>query len=155
MLQYDTIHRLETNKLRNIAKLFAHLLYTDAIPWTCLVCVRLNEEETTSSSRIFIKILFQEIAEFLGLPKLNERLKDPTLSGYFEGLMAKDNPRNTRFCINFFTSIGLGGLTDDLRDHLKSAPKMIMAQEREDLESSSTSSSSSSSSESDSSVLTY
>jgi pre-mRNA-splicing factor CWC22 len=65
--------------------------------------------------------------------------------------MAKDNPRNTRFCINFFTSIGLGGLTDDLRDHLKSAPKMIMAQEREDLESSSTSSSSSSSSESDSS----
>jgi hypothetical protein len=95
MLQYDTIHRLETNKLRNIAKLFAHLLYTDAIPWTCLVCVRLNEEETTSSryckcimvswtlilyfsfSRIFIKILFQEIAEFLGLPKLNERLKDP------------------------------------------------------------------------------
>jgi hypothetical protein len=30
----------------------------------------LNEEETTSSSRIFIKILFQEISEYLGLPKL-------------------------------------------------------------------------------------
>ena len=32
--QYETIHRLETNKLRNVAKFFAHLLFTDAIPWT-------------------------------------------------------------------------------------------------------------------------
>ena len=28
--------RLETNKLRNTAKLFAHLLSTDAIPWAVL-----------------------------------------------------------------------------------------------------------------------
>lgn len=32
--QYDTIHRLETNKLRNVARLFAHLLYTDSVPWS-------------------------------------------------------------------------------------------------------------------------
>ena len=31
--QYETIHRLETNKLRNVAKFFAHLLHTDAISW--------------------------------------------------------------------------------------------------------------------------
>lgn len=31
--QYDTVHRLETNKLRNVAKFFAHLLFTDAIEW--------------------------------------------------------------------------------------------------------------------------
>jgi pre-mRNA-splicing factor CWC22 len=31
--QYDTIHRLETNKLRNVAKFFAHLLHTDSISW--------------------------------------------------------------------------------------------------------------------------
>ena len=30
---------------------------------------------------------------------------------YFEGLFPRDNPRDTRFAINFFTSIGLGGLT--------------------------------------------
>ncbi len=29
----------------------------------------------------------------------------------FEGLLPRDNPKNTRFAINFFTSIGLGGLT--------------------------------------------
>ncbi|KAJ8320012.1 hypothetical protein KUTeg_001599 [Tegillarca granosa] len=75
--QYDTIHRLETNKLRNVAKFFAHLLHTDAISWQVISCIKLNEEDTTSASRIFIKILFQELSEYLGLPKLNERLKDP------------------------------------------------------------------------------
>jgi hypothetical protein len=29
----------------------------------------------------------------------------------FGGLFPKDDPKNTRFAINFFTSIGLGGLT--------------------------------------------
>ena len=77
LLQYSTCHRLETNKLRNISKFFAHLCYTDALPWTCLSIIHLNEEETTSSSRIFIKILFQELAEYMGLVKLNERLRDP------------------------------------------------------------------------------
>ena len=31
--QYETIHQLDTNKLRNVAKFFAHLLFTDAILW--------------------------------------------------------------------------------------------------------------------------
>jgi len=34
-------------------------------------------------------------------------------------LLPKDNPKNTRFAINYFTAIGLGGLTVDLRAHLK------------------------------------
>lgn len=149
--QYETIHRLETNKLRNVAKFFAHLLYTDAIPWTVLDCIKLNEDDTTSSSRVFIKILFQELAEFMGLPKLNERLKDPFLAEYFEGIFPRDNPRNTRFSINFFTSIGLGGVTDELREHLKNAPKAIMAQQRPGTSESDSDSSDDSSSEESSS----
>ena len=74
---YDTIHRLESNKLRNVACLFSHLLHTDAISWGVLTHIRLTEEDTTSSSRIFIKILFQELSEYMGLPRLNERIKDP------------------------------------------------------------------------------
>uniref|UniRef100_A0A1A8CPV5 Pre-mRNA-splicing factor CWC22 homolog n=1 Tax=Nothobranchius kadleci TaxID=1051664 RepID=A0A1A8CPV5_NOTKA len=147
--QYDTIHRLETNKLRNVARLFAHLLFTDSIPWSVLECIRMSEDTTTSSSRIFVKILFQELCAYMGLPKLNQRLKDSTLQSFFEGLFPRDNPRNTRFAINFFTSIGLGGLTDELREHLKNAPKMIMTQNQE-VESSDSSSSSSSSSDSSS-----
>ncbi len=57
--QYSVIHRLETNKLRNVSCLFAHLLATDALPWSALTAIRLTEEDTTSSSRIFIKYLFQ------------------------------------------------------------------------------------------------
>ncbi|XP_069472187.1 pre-mRNA-splicing factor CWC22 homolog isoform X2 [Ambystoma mexicanum] len=143
--QYETIHRLETNKLRNVAKMFAHLLYTDSIPWSVLECIILSEETTTSSSRIFVKIFFQELCEYMGLPRLNARLKDETLLPFFEGLLPRDNPRNTRFAINFFTSIGLGGLTDELREHLKNAPKIIMTQ-KQDIESSDSSSSTSDSS---------
>uniref|UniRef100_A0A1X7TKU3 Uncharacterized protein n=1 Tax=Amphimedon queenslandica TaxID=400682 RepID=A0A1X7TKU3_AMPQE len=51
---------------------FAQLFYTDALPWTCLSFIHLNKKETNSSSRIFIKILFQEIADYFGLKKLNK-----------------------------------------------------------------------------------
>ncbi|KAG0377458.1 pre-mRNA-splicing factor cwc22 [Mortierella sp. AD032] len=132
---YETIHRLETNPLRNVAKYFGHLMSTDGLPWDVLSVIRLNEEETTSSSRIFIKILFQDLVESLGLKKLNERVKDPYCAEWFAGLFPKDNPKSTRFAINFFTSIGLGALTTDLREHLKNAPKSIMAQQQ-DVESS-------------------
>lgn len=36
----------------------------------------MSEETTTSSSRIFVKILFQELCSYMGLPRLNQRLKD-------------------------------------------------------------------------------
>ncbi|XP_045761053.1 pre-mRNA-splicing factor CWC22 homolog isoform X2 [Maniola jurtina] len=149
---YSTAHRLDTNRLRNVSKFFAHLLFTDSISWEVLECVKLNEEDTTSSSRIYIKILFQELAEYMGLKKLNDRLQDPTLQMAFAGIFPRDNPKNTRFSINFFTSIGLGGLTDELREHLKQMPKNVPAPITEiKLDSSSSSSSSSDSSSSDSS----
>ncbi|OAQ89305.1 pre-mRNA splicing factor cwc22 [Purpureocillium lilacinum] len=102
---YETIHRYENNKLRNIAQLFGHMFGVDAIGWHCLSVIHLNEDETTSSSRIFIKILFQAITEELGLPKLKERMTDEVLRPNLEGLFPKDNPRNIRFSINYFTSI--------------------------------------------------
>ena len=59
VLQYGSIHRFETNKLRNVAKFFAHLLYSDGLDWGVLEYIKLTETDTTSSSRIFLKILFQ------------------------------------------------------------------------------------------------
>ncbi|CAN6558989.1 unnamed protein product [Malus baccata var. baccata] len=155
--QYSMIHRLETNKLRNVAKFFAHLLGTDALPWHVLAYIRLTEEDTTSSSRIFIKILFQELSEHLGIRLLNERLTDPAMQESYDSIFPKDNPKNTRFAINFFTSIGLGGITENLREYLKHMPRLIMQQQKpvSDSESdeesgSSSSSDSGTSSESDS-----
>ena len=120
---YDTIHRYETNKLRNIAQFFGHLISNDAIGWHVLSVVHLNEEETTSSSRIFIKILFQNLAENLGLPGLQTRFRDEILRPSFEGLFPTENPRHTRFSVNYFTSIGMGVLTEDMREQLKNAPR--------------------------------
>ncbi|CEM07635.1 unnamed protein product [Vitrella brassicaformis CCMP3155] len=152
--QYQTVHRLETNKLRNTAKFFAHLIYTDALPWTVLIHIRLTEETTTSSSRIFIKILFQELSEHLGLAELDKRLQDPTMKQYYDGIFPTDHPKNIRFAINFFTAIGLGGLTERLREELQTQQtemmKMKMKMQAKKEESSSSSSSSSSDSDSDS-----
>lgn len=152
---FETIHRYDTNKLRNIANFFSHMFYTDALPWTLFEVIKLNERDTTSSSRIFIKILFQDLAQSFGYPKLAARLRDADMAEFYSGIFPRDNPRDTRFAINFFTAIGLGVLTEDMRVWLADAAKR--AAERAALapikrESSSSSSSSlSSSSESSSS----
>ncbi|CAK9050754.1 unnamed protein product [Durusdinium trenchii] len=114
-VQFNTVHRLETNKLRNIGKFFAHLLYTDAIPWSIWAQVKITEETTTSSSRIFIKVIFQELSEQWGIKKLVDRLREEELKPFFVGLFPKDHPKNVRFAINYFTAIGLGVLTEERR----------------------------------------
>ena len=120
---YDTIHRYESNRLRNIARFFGHMFSSDAIGWHAMSIIHLNEDETTSSSRIFIKILFQDLSESLGLPKLRARLADESLKPSFEGIFPNDNPRNIRFSINYFTSIGMGAITEQMRELLKNIPK--------------------------------
>eukprot|EP00915_Cephaloidophora_sp_WS-2016_P002814 GHVH01003805.1.p1 GENE.GHVH01003805.1~~GHVH01003805.1.p1 ORF type:complete len:574 (-),score=89.01 GHVH01003805.1:1493-3214(-) len=116
--EYHSIHRLDSNKLRNTAKLFAHLLYTDAIPWTVLEVVKLQESTTTSAGRIFLKIIFQELAEHLGLEKLYKKLTDPEISPFIRGIFPMEDTRHIRFAINFFSAIGLGALTVQLRQRL-------------------------------------
>lgn len=120
---YETIHRLETNRLRIVAQFFAHLLATDAIGWHVLSAIKLNEEDTTSSSRIFIKILFEELMASLGQKSMVERLKEPMLQESLTGIFPTDadDQSKTRFSINFFTAIGMGVLTEGMREWLKNA----------------------------------
>ena len=120
---YSTIHRYETAKLRNIARFFGHLLASDAIGWHVLSAIRLTEEDTTSASRIFIKILFEDLQENMGIAKLKTRLGEEMLKPSLEGLFPHDNPKNIRFSINYFTSIKMGYLTEEMRDFLAKMPK--------------------------------
>ncbi|VDN52234.1 unnamed protein product [Dracunculus medinensis] len=158
---YNTIHRFDITKLRNMARFVAHLLCTDAISWNVLEEVSLNEEDTTSAGRIYLKTLFQEIVEDMGEVKIMERIRDPNFTfshclkySAFDKIFPRDNPNNTRFSINFFTSIGLGCLTLDLRAHLrKNSHKKVRNSASDSKDSiSSSSSSSSSSSNSDSNL---
>ena len=80
-------------------------------------------------------MMLQELSEHLGIRLLNERLNDSMMQESFESIFPKDNPKNTRFCINFFTSIGLGGLTENLREYLKNMPRLIMQQQKQVSES--------------------
>jgi pre-mRNA-splicing factor CWC22 len=150
---YETIHRYETNKLRIIAQFFGHLLATDAIGWQVISIIHLNEDETTSSSRIFIKLLFEEISQSIGMTSLTNKLRDDILQPSLAGIFPKDNPTHTRFSINFFTAIGMGVLTEDMREHLKNMPQPAqpaITQQEQDLHSDSASSYTSSSYFSDS-----
>ncbi|MCJ1325155.1 pre-mRNA-splicing factor cwc22 [Thelotrema lepadinum] len=150
MHYYEIIHRFETNKLRNIAKLFSYLLSSEAISWHVLSTIHLNESETTSSSRIFVKILMLGLVENMGMSKLQELLQDQTMQTSFEGIFPRDNARNIRFSINYFTSIGMGAITEDMRQRLKSMPKTTTPAMEEDSETVSSYSSYTSSSRSDS-----
>ena len=116
---YDTIHRYETNRLRNIARFFGHMLASDAVSWAVLQCIKMNEDDTTSSSRIFVKIMFGEVVEDMGMAAIVERFKDPEVKHFCSDMFPMDNPKNTRFSINYFTSIGMGAATEEMREHLK------------------------------------
>lgn len=116
---YSTIHRYETNRLRNIARLFGHLFASDAISWAVWGCVRLNEDDTTSSSRIFLKIVLTEIMESMGIAGIKERFLDDEVKVACQGMFPMDNPKDTRFAINYLTSIGLGAITEQMREHLQ------------------------------------
>ncbi|KAG6870844.1 hypothetical protein C0995_010165 [Termitomyces sp. Mi166 len=100
---YTMIHHYDTNRLRNIAHFFGDLFFTDSISWVVFECVKINEDETTSSSCIFIKILMNEIGEdgVESTGRTVQGLRDQ------KPLQECNVPKNTRFVINYFTSIGL------------------------------------------------
>ena len=119
--QYEAMHRYETNKIRNIAKMFSHLLASDCVDWSDVFkSVRLTEQDTNSSTRIFLKILFQDLNETMASTSLGEKIQDEKLSQGLSGIFPRsDDFQHIRFSINFFTAIGLGPLTGFLRQQLE------------------------------------
>ncbi|KAK1223939.1 pre-mRNA-splicing factor cwc22 [Marasmius sp. AFHP31] len=121
---YTTIHRYETNRLRNMARFFGHMLAMDAISWAVFECV--NEDDTISSSHIFIKSMMQEMMESMGLKTLKERFKDPEVHKACEGMFPKTH--------------------QEMREYLENTPRLMMEQRRAMLEAESSSSDSDSNS---------
>jgi pre-mRNA-splicing factor CWC22 len=50
-----------------------------------------------------------------------------------EGLFPTDSVENARFSINFFTSIGLGAVTEASREFLKDAPRLLLQKKYNEL----------------------
>jgi len=74
--QYELVYRLEQAKLRNLACFFAHMFYTGALDWKVLGCIILTEDMTTASSRIFVKILMQEMANNMGISVFAKKMEE-------------------------------------------------------------------------------
>lgn len=133
---YSVIHRYETNQIRNIATLFGYVLASDALPWDVFEVVHMTEEDSTSSSRIFMKILLQEMRQEMGLQEMTARFKDEYIQEFLVNMFPKKNAADTRFSINYFTAIGLGVLTEDMREYLKNLPPPSPVRERSESRSS-------------------
>ena len=56
-MQYEKIHQLATMRIKITAMFFAYLFSVDCLPWEVMSIIKLTENDTTSSSRIFIKEL--------------------------------------------------------------------------------------------------
>ena len=52
-----------------------------------------------------------KMSNLLGLKELNARFQAHELRSELVGMFPRDNSNDVRFAINFYTSIGLGGLT--------------------------------------------
>merc|ERR1712093_689154 len=72
-----------------------------------------------------IKIVFQDLSEKLGLKKIHDRICGTDYAHCFANIFPRDTTSNIRFSINFFTSIGLGSLTNHQREYLKHLPEFL------------------------------
>jgi pre-mRNA-splicing factor CWC22 len=62
----------------------------------------------------------------MGMAALCKKLSDETVVPFLEGVFPRDAVANAKFSINFFTSIGLGAVTEELREFIKNAPKLLL-----------------------------
>lgn len=128
---FASIHRLETPRIRNVARLFAHLFERDAISWGCFAGIRLNERETCAASRILLKLLLLDFHEHFSLRGLMEQVlqkHSDDLNGIYPvksigGVEDANAAEDLRFAINFWTAIGLAQCTMPLRARLEAMPR--------------------------------
>ncbi|CAI5758984.1 unnamed protein product [Candida verbasci] len=126
---YEKIENFDSQQLRNLGKFFGNLFASDSIDLTLAWNeIKLNEENTNPPKRIMLKFIFQEMIEELGINEVKERLiNDDYLTPHITGIFPvvnvdyndEDLGDDLRFSINYFTAIGLGVLTDEMREVLK------------------------------------
>ncbi|KAJ9099644.1 hypothetical protein QFC19_005883 [Naganishia cerealis] len=122
---YEKIHQFNTNAVRNIGKLFGHLFACGILPIEeCWDTIEMTEDGTTSAGRIFIKFVFQELVEEVGIGELVEMVEAENVQSKIQGMFPTSpqdmrDAEHVRFSINYFTAIGLGRLTEQMRSALK------------------------------------
>lgn len=112
---YRGCDELEPTQLRTLGKFWGHLLASDYLGFEVFSNVHLNEEETNAPQRILLKFLLLELVAELGIDQLQARFKEEYIQSFLHGLFPRQNVSNIRYSINYFTAIGLGILTEQMR----------------------------------------
>ena len=68
----------------------------------------------------------------MGIDALNMKLQDPEYQEAFKGIFPKDSTKDMKFAVNFFTTIGLMGLTTEIRKCLLEKAASDNENKRED-----------------------
>lgn len=141
---YTSGDKFEASGIRNIGKFYGHLLSTDKLSVEDVFGnVILDEEHTDSAKRVMIKFIFQQMVTEVGISGVKDRfINDTEVQDRITGLLPvvqvdwRDADR-IRFLINYFTAIGLGQLTDEMRqvlDNLLPPPSDSSSEEDNDEE---------------------
>lgn len=129
---YQQLDSFEPAQLRIVGKFWGHLFATDYIGFELFQIVKINAEESTPPSRIFIKFIFQELVADLSINELKDRLNEEYIQPYVDGMFPHDDIENIRYSINYFTAIGLGVLTDKMRERLTELEEETRGEELEE-----------------------
>eukprot|EP00835_Amoeboradix_gromovi_P001024 NODE_40_length_29852_cov_0.370215.p3 type:complete len:515 gc:universal NODE_40_length_29852_cov_0.370215:545-2089(+) len=116
---YENVNEMETNPIRNVGSFYAHLLVKKVISWEIFKTVYLSESKTSSSTRILMKFLLMEMMGLMGTKEMkNEFNKDENIKNV-KGLFPKRKINDARFAVNYWTSIKMGFMTDELRQWIR------------------------------------
>ncbi|SCU86915.1 LANO_0C09560g1_1 [Lachancea nothofagi CBS 11611] len=129
---YNEVDGYNATQVRNMGKLWGHILASDYVGLEVFKTVHMNVDETTSAGRVYLKFLFQELVLDLGVQELKKRLDEPYILPYLVNMFPLHDIDSTRFSINFFTAIGLGPLTDKMRQALESEKLAIQENENDE-----------------------
>lgn len=115
---YDDSEELEPAQLRTLGKFWGHILASDYVGLEVFENVHMSEDGTTAPGRILLKFIFQEMVACLGISELENRFREEYIQPFLVNLFPQEDPDNIRYSINYFTAIGLGVLTESMRQRL-------------------------------------
>ena len=68
----------------------------------------------------------------MGIDSMVQEFSNEEMREYYMGLFPIGHPNDVRFAINYFTSIGLGKLTEEMREVLEIQEDMIAERKKKD-----------------------
>jgi len=116
--EYSNSHKYDTRKIHSLASLYSFLFANNVISWRLFGAIRLTLEETSSSHRVFIRSLLEELAKEMSNQGLLRKMNEPDVLEYTKNLFLSDTLEHAEFVSEFFSAIKLDFLCERVRNEL-------------------------------------